>query len=336
MVLSFEDVRAMAVELSRADERAATAARERQLQLVKPPGALGRLEDIAVWLASWREQEQPMPVRPALVVCAGNHGITCHGISAWPIEVTAQMVETFRNGGAAVNQLAQGVEARLEVVDLTSWGLTGDITQEAAMDEAGCVAAMRAGMEAVPNDCDLLGLGDMGIGNTTIAAALCCALFGGQAQEWVGPGAGSDEAGIERKCAVVSRALTHHADLLDDPLEILRRLGGWEEAALVGAILEARLRRIPTLLDGYVVSAAAGVLHELVSGALDHCLAAHCSAEPAHRRLLEVLDKAPLLDLEMRLGEASGAALGLGLVRAAAAVHKGMITFDEATIDGGS
>jgi nicotinate-nucleotide--dimethylbenzimidazole phosphoribosyltransferase len=191
---------------------------------------------------------------------------------------------------------------------------------------------MAYGMEAIAEGADLLCIGEMGIGNTTIAAAICHALYGGEAEEWVGPGTGVDAEGLKRKASAVHRAVERHRPHLGDPLEILRRLGGRELAAMAGAILAARHARIPVLIDGYVATAAAAVLHALSPAALDHCLAGHCSAEPAHRKLLGRLGKAPLLDLGMRLGEASGAALAAALVKAAAALHNDMATFESAGV----
>ena len=200
------------------------------------------------------------------------------------------------------------------------------------MDEADCAATMAYGMEAIAGGCDLLCIGEMGIGNTTIAAAICHGLYGGKPEDWVGPGTGVDAEGLKRKAMAVARAVALHNAHLTDPLEVLRRLGGRELAAMAGAILAARTQRVPVLLDGYVATAAAAVLHAMRPDALDHCLAAHCSAEPAHRNLLKRLGKEPLLDLGMRLGEASGAALAAGLLKAAVNLHNDMATFASAGV----
>ena len=202
------------------------------------------------------------------------------------------------------------------------------------MDEADCAATMAYVMEAIAGGCDLLGFGEMGIGNTTIAAAICHGLYGGKPEDWVGPGAGVDSEGLKRKASAVARAVALHKAHLSDPLEVLRRLGGRELAAMAGAILAARTQRVPVLIDGYVASAAAAVLHAMRPDALDHCLAAHCSAEPAHRNLLKRLDKEPVLDLGMRLGEASGAALAAGLLKVAVNLHNDMATFASAGVSG--
>jgi nicotinate-nucleotide--dimethylbenzimidazole phosphoribosyltransferase len=200
------------------------------------------------------------------------------------------------------------------------------------MDERACAATMAFGMEALAGGPDLLVLGEMGIGNTTVAAAIYCALFGGEPEDWVGRGTGVDDAGLKRKADAVRRALSLHKAHLDDPLEVLRRLGGREIAAMAGAILGARHQRVPVMLDGFVVCAAAAVLHALDPASLDHCLAGHVSAENAHARALREINKAPLLSLGMRLGEGSGAALAVGIVKAAVAAHNGMATFGEAGV----
>ena len=307
-------------------------ARLRQAQLTKPAGSLGRLEDLAVWLAGWQRRHPPAIDRALALVFAGNHGITARGVSAFPAGVTAQMVANFATGGAAINQLCRAADATLRVIDLALERPTADFTTAPAMEADECSAALAAGFEAVDDDADVLLLGEMGIGNTTAAAALACALFGGAAEDWVGPGTGLDQEGVRRKAAVVAEAVRFHGTALDDPAEALRRLGGREIAAIAGAIVAARYKGVPVILDGFVCSAAACVLHRLSPAALDHCIAGHLSAEPAHRRMLEVIGKAPLLSLGMRLGEGSGAAVALGVLRAALAAHVGMATFAEAGV----
>jgi nicotinate-nucleotide--dimethylbenzimidazole phosphoribosyltransferase len=331
---TFAAIRAMLAEMPPPDREAAAAARAREGQLTKPQGALGRLEEIAEWLACWQGRHPPAVTRALAVVFAGNHGVVAQGISAFPQTVTAQMVANFQAGGAAVNQLCQTFGIGLKVYELALERPTGDITREAAMDEADCAAVMVYGMEAVADGPDLLCIGEMGIGNTTVAAAIAHALHGGAPEDWVGPGTGLDADGVARKAQVVGRAVECHAGHLDDPLEVLRRLGGREIAAMCGAILAARLARVPVLIDGYVATAAAAVLHAMDSAALDHCMAAHRSAEPAHGALLDKLGKRPILDLGMRLGEASGAVLAAATVMAAARVHAGMATFASAGVSG--
>jgi nicotinate-nucleotide--dimethylbenzimidazole phosphoribosyltransferase len=253
-------------------------------------------------------------------------------VSAYPAAVTAQMVANFAAGGAAINQLCRVASAALTVVPLDLDRPTADFCIGPAMSEAECIEALDRGSAALAPDLDLVAVGEMGIGNTTSAAALCAALYGGEAASWAGPGTGLDAEGVARKAAVIDLALDHHRAALADPLEVLRRLGGRELAAMVGAILTARERRIPVLLDGMVAGAAAAVLQALAPDALDHCQAAHRSAEPAHGRLLEKLALRPLLDLDMRLGEASAAALAILLCRAALACHTGMATFADAGV----
>ena len=316
------------------DEQALRAARARQDTLTKPQGALGKLEDIACWLASWQGRETPELSRVETLIFAGNHGVTAQGVSPFPSSVTAQMVENFKSGGAAICQLCEAYGAELHVIALDLDNPTADMTLQPAMSVEQCEDFFARGAAAVPQDTDLLLLGEMGIGNTTAAAALCCALLGGSPAFWTGPGTGLDAQGVSRKADAISRALALHTKHCASPFETLRRLGGFELAALAGAILEARKRRIPVLLDGYVCCAAALVLEKAKDGALDHCLAGHLSAEPAHRRLLESLGKEPIVDLGMRLGEGTGAAVALGILRGAVAAHNGMATFADAGVDG--
>lgn len=315
------------------DLAAAEAARARQGQLTKPPGSLGRLEDLAVWLAGWQGRETPGVERPQILIFAGNHGVAARGVSAFPPEVTVQMVANFRAGGAAINQLARVAGASMGVHALHLDRPTADFTEGPAMSEAEAVEALRVGWEAVDAGADLLVVGEMGISNTTSAAALACALYGGAAGDWVGRGTGVDAAGLARKAAVVAAGVARHGGA--DPLEALRCLGGREIAAMAGAMARARSLRLPVILDGFIACAAAAVLDRAVPGALDHAVAGHRSAEGAHGALLDRLGKAPLLDLGLRLGEGSGAALAISIVRAAAACHSGMATFAEVGVSGG-
>ena len=316
------------------DTAARAAAEARQAQLTKPPGSLGRLEEIAVFMAGWQGRERPAIERGRAVVFAGNHGVVAQGVSAFPAAVTAQMVANFAAGGAAINALAAAAGLSLGVVALDLDKPTADFTHSPALTDAECLAALNAGADVV-SDADLLVLGEMGIGNTTSASALAAASFGGRAAEWVGPGTGVDGAGIARKIAAVEAGLARHADALDRPFEILRRLGGREIVAIAGAVIAARQARVPVVLDGFIASAAIAPLARAVPAITDHLLAGHCSAEPGHRRLLERLDLKPLLTLGMRLGEGSGAAVATGVIRAALAAHAGMATFAEAGVAAG-
>jgi nicotinate-nucleotide--dimethylbenzimidazole phosphoribosyltransferase len=328
----FEDIRHLLTLMPGADEAAVAAVRERDRHLTKPAGSLGRLEWLVEWLAAWQGKPTPTVDRPLVCVFAGSHGVTKRGVSAFPDSVNRQMLENFAAGGAAVNQICAAFGLGFKVFDLALDLPTADIAEAPAMDEKACVATMAFGMEAIAGGADLLAVGEMGIGNTTIAAAIYAALYGGPSVSWVGRGTGIDDEGLQRKTAAVEAALHLHRDHLRDPLEILRRLGGRDVAAMAGAILAARLQRIPVVLDGYVATAAAAVLQELRPDAIDHCVAGHLSAEGAHREVLERLGKIPLLALGLRLGEASGAALAIAVVKAALACHRGMATFEQAGV----
>ncbi|MBP1805631.1 nicotinate-nucleotide--dimethylbenzimidazole phosphoribosyltransferase [Rubellimicrobium aerolatum] len=316
------------------DAAARAQAEARNDRLTKPPRSLGRLEDLALWLAEWQGTARPHVDHPQIAVFAGNHGVTARGVSAFPAEVTVQMVANFEAGGAAINQLARAAGARLTVHSLDLDRPTADFTQGPAMTEAECVAALAAGWDAVEAGSDLLVPGEMGIGNTTSAAALACALFGGDARDWVGRGTGVDEAGLARKAEAVEAGLRANPGARGDALEALRCLGGREIAAMAGAVAGARARRVPVILDGFICTAAAAVLERAVPGALDHAQAGHQSAEAAHRALLQRLELDPILTLGMRLGEGSGAAVAIAVARAAAACQSGMASFDEAGVTG--
>ena len=337
---TFDEITRLLTELPGPDLEAAEAAAAREAQLTKPPGALGRLEELSAWLARWQGRQPPRVEHPRVAVFAGNHGVARQGVSAFPAEVTQQMVQNFIAGGAAVNQLAAQAEADLRVYEMALEEPTADFTEGPAMTEEDCARALAYGMMAVEQGFDVLALGEMGIANTTSGAALCQGLFGGSAEDWVGRGTGVDDAGLARKRAAVDRAVEVNRAAMTDaqgrprPLEVLRCLGGLELAAIVGAVLAARLARTPVLLDGFTCCAAAAVLQAAEPGALDHCLVAHRSAEAGHLRLLKALDKAPLFDFGMRLGEASGAALAIQILKAAVACHAGMATFAEAGVTG--
>lgn len=322
----------LADRLPEADSHAAEAARARQNALTKPPGSLGRLEQIAEFMAAWRATARPEIWRAQALVFAGNHGICAQGVNPYPQEVTAQMVANFEAGGAAINQLCRANGADLSVVALELGRPTGDFTEGPAMSEADCLDALWQGASAVDEGADILILGEMGIGNSTVAAALAAACFGGPVAEWVGPGTGSDKAGIRHKVEVIERGLKRHEGVMGNAPAILAALGGREQAAICGAVLAARAARIPVILDGFICTAAAAVLYATDKRLLDHCLVGHVSAEPGHRKLLAAIHKRPVLEFDMRLGEGSGAALALGIVRSALACHNGMATFGEAGV----
>ena len=328
---SLDDI--IPLTLTTPDTASAEAARVRQAQLTKPPGSLGRLEELAVFMAGWRSTAMPRIARAQALVFAGNHGICAQGVNPFPQAVTAQMVANFQAGGAAINQLCRVAGAELSVIDLDLDQPTQDFTAGPAMTEAACLEAMARGAAAVDPAADILLLGEMGIGNSTVAAALAHGCFGGKPEDWVGRGTGSDAAGLARKADVVARGVALHGG--PDAMQILRRLGGREQAALCGAVLAARAARIPVLLDGFICTAAVAPLFKARPEVLDHCLIAHQSAEAGHAGLVRALGKTPILDLGMALGEGSGAAVALCVLRAAVECHSGMATFAEAGVSGG-
>lgn len=312
------------------DTTAAQAARERQDSLTKPPGSLGRLEDLAIFMAGWQGQARPRLDRAQALVFAGNHGIVAQGVNPFPAEVTALMVRNFAAGGAAINQLCKIAGASLSVVPLDLDRPTGDFTQGAAMSPDEVAAAMHAGADAVDKDADILILGEMGIGNSTVAAALAASVFGGRAEDWVGPGTGAEGEVLDNKRRAVAAGLARHEPV--SARTTLAAFGGREQAAICGAVLRARELGLPVILDGFICTAAAGVLIRDDADALAHCLIGHESAEPGHRRLIASLGMQPVLSLDMRLGEGTGAAVALMVLRGAIACHDGMATFAEAGI----
>ena len=316
------------------NEEAVDAVRQHDAQLTKPPGSLGKLEELVEWLARWQGKAEPTLDAPMVAIFAGNHGVTDQGVSAFPREVTAQMVANFTNGGAAISQICALHELNLRVFELALELPTGDITLGPAMDDKMCAATIAYGMEAIAGKPDCLAIGEMGIGNTTVAAALYAALFGGAGADWVGRGTGVDNAGLERKAAAVDGALALHKDALGDPLAILARLGGREIAAMLGALIAARHQNTPVIVDGFVATSAAAIAYAVNPHAIDHCIFAHTSAESAHGKALAAMGVTPLLDLGMRLGEGSGAALGMVLVKTALHLHKNMATFAAAGVSG--
>lgn len=335
------------------DAAAAEAACARQDQLTKPRGSLGRLESLAIQLAGL--QGTPRPCVDPVQVClfAADHGVAEEGVSAYPQSVTVQMVANIAGGGAAISVLARALGANLEVIDCGTLGDLGAVpgvrqegvgrgTANLARGPAmtreqlsgalaiGQAAAGRAARQGVR----LLIGGEMGIANTTSAAALACALLGVPPVELVGPGTGLDGAGVRHKAEVVTRALELHASAAADPLDLLERLGGFEIAALAGCYLGCGQRRIAVLVDGYITTVAALCACRINPSLRPWLLFSHGSAEPGHRQLLAALGGVPLLDLGMRLGEGSGAAMALPLVRLACELHNGMATFDEAGVEG--
>lgn len=331
------------------DARAAAAARARQDTLTKPPGSLGDLEMLAVRLAGWQRRERPSLERLQITVFAGDHGITAEGVSAFPQAVTVEMLRNFARGGAAISVLARTLGASFEVVNLGTanpiaggmhdrWLGPGTVNfaQDAAMSEAQLTAALDAGRQsverAVATDAQLYIGGEIGIGNTTTAAALACALLPAEPESLSGPGTGLDAQGVARKAAVIRRSLERHAQGLTSAAEILRRLGGFEIAALAGAYVRCAQLGVPAVIDGFISTAAALIARQLRPGAEGWWLFAHCSGEPGHAALLAALQARPLLDLGMRLGEGSGAAMAVPILRLACELHGRMATFAEAGV----
>lgn len=314
------------------DEVAVAAVRARDVTLTKPSGSLGRLEDLVEFLARWQGRDKPTLENPMVAIFAANHGVTDQGVSAFPREVTAQMVANFTAGGAAISQICALHELNLRVFELALELPTGDITREAALDDKMCAATIAYGMEAIAGKPDLLCIGEMGIGNTTVAAAIYAALYGGTGADWVGRGTGVDDAGLARKAAAVDKAIAFHKPELTDPLAILARLGGREIAAMLGALIAARHQKIPVIVDGFVATSAAAIAQAVNPHAIDHCIFAHVSAEHGHMRALSAMGQTALLQLGMRLGEGSGAALAAVLAKTALHLHNNMATFTGAGV----
>ncbi|MGC6517027.1 MAG: nicotinate-nucleotide--dimethylbenzimidazole phosphoribosyltransferase [Candidatus Puniceispirillaceae bacterium] len=319
--------------LPEAHEASLNSARARQDQLTKPQGSLGRLEEIAVFMASWQNTEKPVISNGYCLVFAGNHGITAKGVSLFPAEVTAQMVMNFEAGGAAINQLCDTAGLSLKVTPLSLDTPTADFSEGPAMSREEVLEAMQIGADALPADADYVCFGEMGIGNTSSAAAIGAAQFGGDASDWTGAGTGLDQAGIAQKAAIINQALSHHGTHFEDTVALLCAYGGRELAAIAGGVLAARARSVPVMLDGFICTAAAATLTASFGmSVLDHCLVSHQSMEPGHHKMTKALGESPLLDMQMRLGEASGAALATLIVKGALSTHNGMATFAEAGV----
>ena len=331
---AYADVLELLMIVPDGDESAVAAVRAHDAQLTKPAGSLGQLEKLVEFLARWQGRAKPQLDNPMVTIFAGNHGVTDQGVSAFPREVTAQMVANFTNGGAAISQICALHEINLRVFELALELPTGDITKEAALDDKMCAATIAYGMEAIAGKPDLICIGEMGIGNTTIAAAIYAALYGGSGADWVGRGTGVDDAGLARKASAVDRALAFHGDSLNHPLAILARVGGREIAAMLGALLAARHQKVPVIIDGFVATSAAAIAHAVNPAAIDHCIFAHVSAEGGHARALAAMGQTGLLDLGMRLGEGSGAALAAVLAKTALHLHNNMATFESAAVSG--
>ena len=324
MISNLQMVTDFIISMPQKNKVVEAAARAHQGTLTKPPGSLGVLEDLAVFLASWQGNEKPVLDKAQAIIFAGNHGICEQGVNPFPQEVTHLMVSNFEQGGAAMNQLCAISGAELSVKPLMLDTPTHDFTQTHAMSMDELLDAMSAGAQAVNRDANIILLGEMGIGNSTISSALAASIFGGDVADWVGAGTGSDEKGIAHKISVIKAGIAKHGFCSD--LSALLAFGGREQAAICGAILAARAASIPVLLDGFICTAAAAPLYALSSDLLEHCLVGHKSAELGHQKLLNAMHKTPILDLDMRLGEGTGAALALSILRGAVACHNQMAT----------
>lgn len=327
------------------------AARQRQERLTKPKGSLGKLEALSVQIAGITRQAMPDISHKVVTVMAGDHGVARQGVSAYPQEVTVQMVLNFLRGGAAINVLSRHAGVRMVIIDMgvasdlpshpelvvkkIAYG-TRDITLGPAMSRAQAEQAILAGGEVLEQELrgslDILATGDMGIGNTTSSAAIATALTGDPSEEIVGRGTGVDEAGLQRKRSIVKRALEVNAPDPQDGLDVLAKLGGFEIAGLAGAILASAANRRPVVIDGFISTAAAMIATSLCPQVRSYLIAAHASPELGHRRMLKWLQLDPLLDLDMRLGEGTGAVLALSLAEAACKILSEMATFDEAGV----
>ena len=329
---SLSEIATLADHLPTADAAMREGARAHQDALTKPPGSLGRLERSGdLHGGGGRATARPEISKAQALVFAGNHGVCAQGVNPYPQSCyQRRWLANFEHGGAAINQLCRANDADLSVIALDLDTPTADFTHGPAMTEAETLDAMNRGAAAVDPGVDVVILGEMGIGNSTIAAALASALFVGTPGDWVGPGTGSDADGLARKIAAITTGLALHG--AKSPMEILAALGGREQAAICGAVLGARAQRIPVILDGFICTSAAATLYAADPRLLNHCLVGHVSAEPGHRRLLGAIDKRAVLEFDMRLGEGSGAALALGILRSALACHNGMATFAQAGI----
>ncbi len=315
-------------DLPAPDRTPAEAVAARGAANLRPAGAFARLEAAAAWLAGWQATTEPRVERPRVIVFGADHGVAAEGVSAYPAEVTGLMVQAIGKGAATVSALARQAGAELVFVDVGVGAPTGNIRTEDAMTPEDFDAAVQAGVDAVEAaDADLLVVGEIGIGNTTPAAAVTAAILGGDPTSWVGPGTGVEGEALAGKRAVVADAVARVGPV--DPMEALRRLGGKELAAMAGATVAARHRRLPMLLDGFIATAAVLPLERQQAGALDHCLAGHSSAEPGHQGQLDAIGKRPLLSLDLRLGEGSGAVAAIPLLQMACAAVVDVATFEE-------
>ena len=331
--------------------QAAEAAEQRQSQLTKPPGALGRLEDLAIQLAALQDRECPQLENITITIFAADHGVAAEGVSLFPQSVTVEMIRNFGNGGAAICVLADSLGARLEVIDVGAVSDAGEVAglvsarigngtdnfcEQAAMNPSDFEKALSVGRDAVERACeagvDLFIGGEMGIANTTSATAIACAALDLPAEELTGPGTGLDTAGVQHKITVIERALTYHRDAMSTPEDVLQRLGGFEIVALVGAYIACAQRGVSILVDGFITCVAALMAERLRPGVRDWLIFGHASAEPGAKKVLQALQAEPVLDMGLRLGEGSGAAVAVSVLRQAVALHNNMATFADAAV----
>lgn len=333
--LSLSQLQTLCTTLPDLDHQAQQAITLRENTLTKPKGSLGQLEELTLWLGGWQRRKRPQLNHVSVLVFAGNHGVTAQGVSPWQSNVTAQMVRNFQQGGGAINQISHVVGAKLSVICLENLRPTADFTRAPALTEELFLKAVTTGINAVPPNSDLICLGEMGIGNTTAAAAIAAALTGQTGKDWAGQGSGLNYEKIAHKAAIIDKALHRNTSYLNTPLEIARCLGGYELAAILGATLAARYKNIPVILDGFVSLCAAAPLAFLnpYSYGLAHTCLSHCATPHGHTHTLATrTGLKPLLNLGLRLGEASGAALAVSLLKAAIACHNNMASFTEAKI----
>ena len=315
--------------LATEDARSRAAVLDRARHLLRPVGSMQRMDEIASWMAAWQGSAHPSADRVVAAIFASDHGVSVAGVSGYPAEVFQPTLNAYRAGHSTIAAFAHVIDATVHALDVGVGFPTGDIRVEPAMDQVRFDSAATAGREAVMSlEADLLVIGEIGIGNTTAAAAVAAALAGGEVAAWVGTGSGVDDEGLQRKQAAVRESLARIVGVLD-PLEVLREVGGTDMVAMAAAMLAARQRKLPVVIDGYVVTSAALPLTLLANSAIDHCMVGHCSTEPGHRRLLDRLGKEPLLDLHMRLGEGTGAMAAVPIIQMACAGVNDVPTLDE-------
>ena len=330
MIKSFKDILKLLDNIPLSNESIKKKATEYQNTLLKPKNSLGLLEELAVFYCSWHGSLKPKIKKIQTVIFAGNHGVCNQSVNAFPQKVTFQMVENFNNGKAAVNQLSEEIGSNLKIVKLDLDRPTKDFTKEPAMSYDDFFKAFNIGFKSVKRNTDVLLLGEMGIGNSTVASAIISSLIGGKVSKYVGKGSSRNNKLIDHKIAIVKKGLSLNKN--KSPLEVLRCLGGRELVAIFAATIQARLLKIPVIIDGFICTASIMPLFFLKKTAIDHCIFSHCSAEKGHKISLDYLEKRPLLSLDMCLGEATGALLALSILKSALSCHNNMGTFENSGV----